>query len=67
LQISAGAPTRELSPGEKAALDDALAAGANDDPVIIIRKPDFAGPPESEAWKESRENARAGEDDEWMA
>jgi hypothetical protein len=65
LQISADAPTWELSPGEKAALDDALAAGADDDPVIIIRNPDFAGPPESEAWKESRENAGAGEDDEW--
>jgi hypothetical protein len=65
LRISADAPTWELSPGEKAAHDDALAAGADDGPITIIRNPDFAGAPEGEAWKESREDAGAGDDDEW--
>jgi hypothetical protein len=64
LRISTDAPTWELSPGEKAARDEAFAAAADDGPIVIIRNPDFAGAPEGGACEESREDAGADEDDE---
>ncbi|MDR0901904.1 MAG: hypothetical protein LBM92_03940, partial [Opitutaceae bacterium] len=64
LRISEDAPTWELSPKEKAARDDAIAAAANDGFVTIIRNPDFAGAHEDEAWDETAGTDDGGADED---